>query len=295
MAHIDTPETQKANRRFIQQAMKKPLLEADHEVELARAWREKGDQKALHQLTIAYMRLVISVAGKFRNYGLPMADLVQEGNVGLMQAAARFDPERGVRFSTYATWWIRSCIQDYVLRNWSIVRTGTTASQKSLFFKLRRLRAMLDDNTSTHLSAENREIIADKLSVDIKDVESMESRLAHGDRSLNAVMTEDGNAEWVDTLADDRPLPEEEVMEHRDTEQHKRWIDQALEGLNERELMIIKERRLQDDTVTLESLGRRLGVSKERVRQIEFQALNKLKKSLTQIVGDPKAVGLSGI
>ena len=154
---------------------------------------------------------------------------------------------------------------------------------------------MLDDNTGPHLSAENREIIADKLSVDVKDVESMESRLTHGDRSLNAVMSEDGNAEWVDTLADDRPLPEEEVMEHRDTEQHKRWIDQALEGLNDRELMIIKERRLKDDTVTLESLGRRLGVSKERVRQIEFQALNKLKKSLTQIVGDPKAVGLSGI
>lgn len=295
MANIDTPETQKANRRFIQAAMKKPLLEADHEVALARAWRDNRDQKALHQLTLAYMRLVISVAGKFRNYGLPMADLVQEGNVGLMQAAAKFDPERGFRFSTYATWWIRSCIQDYVLRNWSIVRTGTTASQKSLFFKLRRLRALLEDNTNVNLSPQNREIIAERLSVDVRDVESMESRLTHGDRSLNAVMGEEGGAEWVDTLADDRPLPEEQVMETNDTAQHKRWIDQALEGLNERELMIIRERRLRDDTMTLESLGKKLGVSKERVRQIEFQALTKLKKTLTQIVGDTDAVGLSGI
>ncbi|MFP3943888.1 MAG: RNA polymerase factor sigma-32 [Alphaproteobacteria bacterium] len=292
MAHIDTPETQKANRRFIKRAMRVPLLDQERELELAQAWKKRGDESALHELTQAYMRLVISMAARFRNYGLPMGDLIQEGNIGLMQAAARFDPDRDVRFSTYASWWIRSSMQDYILRNWSIVRTGTTAAQKSLFFNLRRLRALIDSGTEAQLSPGGRRQIAEQLGVPEKDVESMEARLAAADRSLNAAFTEEGGGEWQDLLADERAVPEEEVMSARDNERRSHWINQALEHLNERELTIIRERRLQDESVTLETLGRRLGISKERVRQIEHQALKKLKKALLSQHRDPVEAGL---
>ena len=182
MAHIDDPKTQRANMDYIKTSMKEPLLERDVEFELARRWRENGDEAALHTLVRSYMRLVVSTAGRFRNYGLPMGDLVQEGNVGLMQAAARFEPQREVRFSTYATWWIRSAMQDYVLRNWSIVRTGTTAAQKSLFFNLRRLRARIEDASGTRLGDEGRKTIAAQLRVKIAEVESMETRLGAHDQ-----------------------------------------------------------------------------------------------------------------
>jgi len=292
MAFIDTPETQRANRRFIKAAMRAPLLDQDHELDLARRWRERGDEDALHELTEAYMRLVISTAARFRNYGLPMGDLVQEGNIGLMQAAARFEPDRQVRFSTYASWWIRSAIQDFVLRNWSIVRTGTTAAQKSLFFNLRRLRAMIDDGGSAVLSPEGRQFIADKLGVESREVASMEARLSASDRSLNAVVGEGGEGEWQDFLADERQLPEEAVLEARDAETRTRWLNRALSGLSPRELTIIRERRLVDEAVTLEELGRRLGISKERVRQIEHQAMKKLNTALTAETPDPVEAGL---
>ena len=292
MAFIDTPETQRANRRFIQAAMRAPLLDPQHELDLARRWRDNADEEALHELTGAYMRLVISTAGRFRNYGLPMGDLVQEGNIGLMQAAARFEPDREVRFSTYATWWIRSAIQDFVLRNWSIVRTGTTAAQKSLFFNLRRLRAMIDDGGSAVLSPEGRQTIATKLGVETREVAMMESRLSASDRSLNAVVGEGGENEWQDFLADDRPLPEEVVLEARDAETRTLWLNRALSGLSPREMTIIRERRLVEEAVTLEELGRRLGISKERVRQIEHQALKKLKTALITEVADPVEAGL---
>ncbi|MFW6027767.1 MAG: RNA polymerase factor sigma-32 [bacterium] len=292
MAHIDTPETQKANRRYIKRAMRVPLLDQQRELGLARAWKERKDESALHELTRAYMRLVISMAARFRNYGLPMGDLIQEGNIGLMQAAARFDPDRDVRFSTYANWWIRSSMQDYILRNWSIVRTGTTAAQKSLFFNLRRLRALIGDETDIQLSPGGRRRIANQLGVPERDVESMEARLGAADRSLNAAFAEEGGGEWQDLLADERAVPEEEVMSARDNERRSHWINQALEHLNERELTIIRERKLQDESVTLESLGRRLGISKERVRQIEHQALKKLKKALLSQHRDPVEAGL---
>lgn len=281
-----------ADRTFVRKAMKAPMLEADHERDLARRWRDDRDENALHELTTAYMRLVISMAAKFRHYGLPRADLVQEGNVGLMQAAARFDPGREVRFSTYAAWWIRSSIQDYVLRNWSIVRTGTTSAQKSLFFNLRRLRAKIDDTDDGVMTAANREWVAEHLGVPERDVERMAARLSASDRSLNAPMATDGDAEWQDLLPDTAPQPQEQVMEERDGERRKEWIAEALKALNEREVLIIRERRLTDDSVTLEALGHRLGISKERVRQIEHQALGKLRKSLTQMVGDPGEAGL---
>jgi RNA polymerase sigma-32 factor len=276
----------------MKKAMDAPLLEREEELNLATAWKEKGDEEALHALTTAYMRLVISIAAKFRHYGLPFPDLVSEGNIGLMQAAARFEPEREVRFSTYATWWIRASIQDYVLRNWSIVRTGTTAAQKSLFFNLRRLRALIKDTSSGQLTPENRAYVAQALRVGEDDVEKMASRLAAVDRSLNAPFSEDGEGEWQDLLADENPDPETQVMEDRDQAQRAQWLGEALSRLSEREQLIIRERRLGEDSVTLEKLGERLGISKERVRQVEHQALNKLKKYLTEVVGDPEEAGL---
>lgn len=280
------------DRRFMKQAMDAPLLEREEELNLATAWKEKGDEQALHALTTAYMRLVISTAAKFRHYGLPFPDLVSEGNIGLMQAAARFEPEREVRFSTYATWWIRASIQDYVLRNWSIVRTGTTAAQKSLFFNLRRLRALIKDTSSGQLTPENRAYVAQALRVGEDDVEKMASRLAAVDRSLNAPFSEDGEGEWQDLLADENPDPETQVMQDRDQAQRAQWLAEALSRLSEREQLIIRERRLGEDSVTLEKLGERLGISKERVRQVEHQALKKLKQYLTEVVGDPEEAGL---
>lgn len=281
-----------ADRRFVRKAMKAPMLEAEHELDLARRWRDQDDERALHELTTAYMRLVISMASKFRHYGLPLSDLVQEGNVGLMQAAARFEPAREVRFSTYAAWWIRSSIQDYVLRNWSIVRTGTTAAQKSLFFNLRRLRAKIDDTGDAVMTLENRKWVSEHLGVPERDVETMASRLSASDRSLNAPLATDGDAQWQDILPDESATPDQIVMEERDNAKRKEWIAEALQVLNERETLIITERRLSEDTVTLEVLGKRLGISKERVRQIEHHALNKLRKTLTKIVGDPNKAGL---
>ncbi len=292
MSSIETVDSQNASRRFVKKAMSAPLLGQEEELALARAWREDGDETALHKLTTAYMRLVISMAARFRNYGLPMADLVQEGNVGLMQAAARFEPEREVRFSTYATWWIRSSIQDFVLRNWSIVRTGTTSAQKSLFFNLRRLRALINDVGDGSMTPENRDYVAKQLRVQKGEVEAMASRLSASDRSLNAPMTEDGEAEWLDFLADERPAPEEAVMDRRDTATRSEWLNQALTRLNPRELFIVRERRLTDEPRTLETLGKQLGISKERVRQIEHQALKKLKAALLAAHGDPEASGL---
>lgn len=281
-----------ADRRFVSKAMKAPMLDADHERDLAQRWRDHDDEQALHELTTAYMRLVISMASKFRHYGLPLADLVQEGNVGLMQAAARFEPARAVRFSTYAAWWIRSSIQDYVLRNWSIVRTGTTAAQKSLFFNLRRLRAKIDDTGDAVMTAENKKWVSDHLGVPERDVETMAARLSASDRSLNAPLAADGDAQWQDLLPDTGATPDQIVMHARDTAKRKQWIAEALQVLNARETLIITERRLSEDTVTLETLGQRLGISKERVRQIEHAALGKLRKSLTKMVGDPDTAGL---
>ena len=285
MAHIDDPETQRANLTFIKASMREPLLSRDHEFELARNWREGGDEAALHDLVRAYTRLVVSTASRFRNYGLPMGDLVQEGNVGLMQAAARFEPDREVRFSTYAAWWIRSAMQDYILRNWSIVRTGTTAAQKSLFFNLRRLRAKIEDASSNGaLTQAGRHKIATELNVDVQEVEAMEMRLSGADQSLNAPISDSGEDDWQDFLADQRPSPEDVVIGMRDSTTRSKWLAEALGELSPRERTIIAQRRLRDDGATLEELGKELGVSKERVRQLEHRAMLKLKESMMRRV-----------
>ncbi len=285
MAHIDDPQTQKANLEFIRTSMDAPMLEKEHEQKLARRWLDKRDERALHELVESHTRLVISLASRFRNYGLPMGDLIQEGNVGLMQAADRFDPDRDVRFSTYASWWIRAAIQDYVLRNWSIVRTGTTAAQKTLFFNLRRLRSKIETRQESEgLDNEAREEIAKELNVKVKDVSAMEGRLSGSDQSLNATIGESGEDEWQTFLQDEGPNPEEVVTYMKDSQTRSKWLKKALSGLSEREQKIISDRHLTYETVTLEQLGKELGVSKERVRQLEARAMDKLKTSMGSMI-----------
>ncbi|MEC9453539.1 MAG: RNA polymerase factor sigma-32 [Pseudomonadota bacterium] len=285
-AYDSNHHTQRAERRFFTDSINAPLLTREHEHELATRWRDDDDEAALHEIVFAYSRLVISTAVRFRNYGLPVADLVQEGCIGLLQAAARFEPERNVRFSTYASWWIRAAMQDFVLRNWSIVRTGTTAAQKSLFFNFRRLRAKIG-RVDGPLRREGRERIASELRVHLRDVELMEGRLSASDQSLNAPIGENGEGEWQDFIADTRPLPEETVFEHVDSMSRSAWLHEALDTLSERERIIIGKRRLRDESVTLAELGRDLGISKERVRQIEHKALEKLRALLVCRVEQP--------
>jgi RNA polymerase sigma-32 factor len=264
--------------------MEAPFLARDEERGLAVAWKEARDERALHRLISAHMRLVIALAGRFRHYGLPMADLVQEGHVGLMEAAARFEPEREVRFSTYATWWIRASIQDYILRNWSIVRGGTSSAQKALFFNLRRLRARLMQSTEEQVGSEIHGRIATAIGVSREDVALMDARLSGPDMSLNAPVGEESEAssERMDFLVDNAALPDETVSALVDGERRLIWLRQALTVLSERELRILRERRLAEDQATLEALGHRLGISKERVRQIENRALEKLRRALAE-------------
>ncbi len=282
MAYIDDPQTQRANLKFIRESMQEPLLSREDEYDLAKRWRDNRDEEALHGLIKAYTRLVISIAPRFRNYGLPMGDLIQEGNVGLLQAAERFEPDRGVRFSTYAAWWIRSAMQDFILRNWSIVRTGTTAAQKSLFFNLRRLRAQIDDVGGDRLSGESREFIARELRVNVHEVEAMESRMNGGDQPLNATVSDESDDSWQDFLPDTRTPSDEVVTRSQDGRKRRDWLEEAMRELPQRERTIIERRRLADDGATLEELGRQLGVSKERVRQLEHRALTRLRKSISR-------------
>lgn len=266
-------------------AMKAELLDAETELALAYAWRDQRDEQALHRLITAYMRLAISMASKFKRYGAPMNDLIQEASVGLMKAADKFDPDRGVRFSTYAVWWIKASIQDYVMRNWSMVRTGSTSSQKSLFFNMRRVQARLEREAAaegrTLERHELHELIAIEVGVPLHDVQMMEGRLSGSDFSLNATQsTEDEGREWIDALEDDGPQASETVANSHDNDTLRQWLVTALSGLNDREQFIVRERKLRDDPRTLESLGSELGLSKERVRQLEAAAFGKMRKSL---------------
>ncbi|MGT2441319.1 RNA polymerase factor sigma-32 [Ensifer adhaerens] len=275
-------KTLTADRRMIKIAMEAPYLERDEEHKLAQAWRNDNDQEARNKIAMSHMRLVISMAAKFRNFGLPMGDLVQEGHIGLLEAAARFEPSREVRFSTYATWWIRASMQDYVLRNWSIVRGGTSSAQKALFFNLRRLRARLAQGDRQLTSQAMHEEIAAALGVSIADVQTMDARLSGSDTSLQAPVggSDSDGGERLDFLASDAPLPDEQVSEMIDGERARVWLRDALCALTEREMRIIRARRLTEEGATLEELGIDLGISKERVRQIETRALEKLRVAL---------------
>ncbi len=272
-------------QQFVRTAMAAPFLERGNEHDLAVRWRNEGDEEALHALAEAHMRLVISIAVRFRHYGLPVADLIQEGHVGLLEAAARFDPEREVRFSTYATWWIRASIQDYILRNWSIVRGGTSSAQKALFFNLRRLRAKLSAGGEPRANQVLYGEIAKALGVARADVEMMDTRLSGPDVSLNAPVADaDGQAssERIEFLVDKQPLPDETVGSAIDTDRRLGWLKDALTRLSAREYNILRERRLNEESMTLEELGVQLGISKERVRQIESRAMEKLRAALVE-------------
>ncbi|MCA8882414.1 MAG: RNA polymerase factor sigma-32 [Rhodobacteraceae bacterium] len=266
-------------------AMRAELLDADTERRLACAWRDQRDEEALHRLITAYMRLAISTAARFRRYGAPMNDLVQEAGLGLMKAAEKFDPDRGVRFSTYAVWWIKASVQDYVMRNWSMVRTGSTSSQKTLFFNMRRVQARLEREAAARGeeldSSRLRQMIAREVGVPLRDVELMEGRLSGADYSLNAsqATAEDGR-EWIETLEDDSLQAEQIVEQSRDGARLRQWLAVALDTLSDRERHIVCARKLCEPPRTLESLGRELGVSKERIRQLETAAFAKMRSSL---------------
>jgi RNA polymerase sigma-32 factor len=287
---MSRPESQR--RQFVKAAMNAPFLTREEEHDLAVSWKDAADVAALHQLAAAHMRLVISIANRFRHFGLPPNELVQEGHVGLLEAAARFEPDRDIRFSTYATWWIRASIQDFVLRNWSIVRGGTSSSQKALFFNLRRLRARLNRGTE-RISEEAMYIeIAGAVGVSVEDVRTMNARLSGADSSLNAPLTDaEGSTERQDFLVASDPLPDEIVGEAIDGDRRRGWLRAALGVLSERELQIVRERRLEEEAATLEAIGLRLGISKERVRQIESRAMEKLKAAL--IADHPEALMMS--
>ncbi|SMH57386.1 RNA polymerase, sigma 32 subunit, RpoH [Mesorhizobium australicum] len=277
-------KTAPARSSLVRAAMTAPYLQRDEEHELAVRWKEKHDQVALHRITVSHMRLVISMASKLRGFGLPLGDLIQEGHIGLLEAAARFEPERDVRFSTYASWWIRASMQDYILRNWSIVRGGTSSTQKALFFNLRRLRARLAQGSETLSNDSIYSEISAALGVTKADVAMMDSRLSAPDSSLNAPVVDEGSGstERMNFLVSDDPLPDEIVGDAIDEQRRVGWLKAALRVLNERELRIIRERRLQDEGATLELLGEKLGISKERVRQIETRAMEKLKAALLE-------------
>lgn len=267
------------------QAMKAELLDAETELRLAYAWRDQRDEQALHRLITAYMRLAISMAARFRRYGAPMNDLIQEAGLGLMKAADKFDPDRGVRFSTYAVWWIKASIQDYVMRNWSMVRTGSTSSQKSLFFNMRRVQARLEREAASDGIALDQhqlhQMIASEIGVPLRDVEMMDGRLSGSDFSLNATQASDEEGrEWIEALEDDGAQAAELVEHAHDNAQLREWLLTAMKALNERERFIVRERKLREEPRTLESLGEELGLSKERVRQLEAAAFAKMRKSL---------------
>lgn len=273
------------NGTLTRKVMKAELLDAETELALAYAWRDHRDEAALHRLIMAYMRLAVSMASKFTRYGAARNDLIQEAGLGLMKAADKFDPDRGVRFSTYAMWWIKASVQDYVMRNWSMVRTGSTSSQKSLFFNMRRVQARLEREALAAGEPLPRDVlskqIAEELGVPLRDVEMMDGRLAGSDFSLNVTQSvdEDGR-EWIDALEDDSAQSAELVEQSLDTAQMREWLLIALNGLSERERFIVRERKLREAPRTLESLGTELSLSKERVRQLEAAAFQKMRKML---------------
>ena len=271
----------KLDRKFLNDSMKEPMLSRDEEKRLAEAWVFKNDKKAMHKIIKAYSKLVIAFSMKFKNYGLPVNDLVQEGHIGLMQAMAKFEPNRDIRFSTYASWWIRSAIQDYVLKNWSIVRTGTTASQKALFFSLRRLKLELSKYSKNE--DEVRSKVAKKLNIKVADVENMENRFIHEDKSLNAKVSEDYNQEFGNFIVDENSLNELDIVNRLDLARKRSWFKKAMRELGIRESQIIALRHLRDDPLTLEKLGELFKISKERVRQIENRAIKKLKSLVRKL------------
>ncbi len=274
-----------SDRVFSRRAMAEEMLDAETEHALAVAWRDHRDEAALHRLIRAYMRLAVSMASKYKRYGAARNDLIQEASVGLMKAAKKFDPDRGVRFSTYAVWWIKASIQDYVMRNWSMVRTGSTSSQKSLFFNLRRVQMRLERDAGARGeqlgSHELAQLVATEVGVPLRDVVMMSGRMAGGDLSLNATQSnQDEGREWIDTLPDNGEQGADIVQDQHDRAAMRRWLSASMMQLSERERFILRERKLRAQPQTLANLGVKLGLSKERVRQVEAAALLKMRNHL---------------
>ena len=267
-------------QRYLQEIRKFPMLDPGEEYMLAKRWREHGDSDAAHRLVTSHLRLVAKIAMGYRGYGLPLSELISEGNVGMMQAVKRFDPERGFRLATYAMWWIRASIQEYILHSWSLVKIGTTAAQKKLFFNLRRLKGQLQAIEEGDLSPENLEKIARELDVPQSDVISMNRRLAAPDHSLNAPVRADGEGEWQDWLVDEADDQETRLSDRQELGLRRDLLRDAMTHLTERERDILTARRLRDAPATLEDLSEKYGISRERVRQIEVRAFDKLQRAI---------------
>jgi RNA polymerase sigma-32 factor len=266
--------------RYLQEIRKFPMLTQDQEYMLANSWQEHEDTDAAHQLVTSHLRLVAKIAMGYRGYGLPLGELISEGNVGMMQAVKRFDPERGFRLATYAMWWIRASIQEYVLRSWSLVKMGTTAAQKKLFFNLRRIKGQIEAIDDGDLHPDHVTEIATKLGVPEYEVVNMNRRLGGQDSSLNAPLKSDSETDWQDMLVDDNIDQESQLAEQSEMDLRKELLLEAMQDLNEREQHILTERRLKDDTSTLEELSQIYDISRERVRQIEARAFEKLQKTM---------------
>jgi RNA polymerase sigma-32 factor len=266
--------------RYLQEIRRFPMLQPEEEFMLAKAWREHADPQAAHKLVTSHLRLVAKIAMGYRGYGLPLSELISEGNVGMMQAVKRFEPDRGFRLATYAMWWIRAAIQEYILHSWSLVKIGTTAAQKKLFFNLRRLKGQMQAIDDGDLSPEHVEKIATTLDVSEQEVVDMNRRLASPDHSLNAPLRIDGEGEWQDWLEDDRANQEIVLGDQQESGKRRKLLVDAMKDLNERERDILAERRLRDDPTTLEDLSQKYGISRERVRQIEVRAFEKLQKAI---------------
>ncbi|HXQ65922.1 MAG TPA: RNA polymerase sigma factor RpoH [Alphaproteobacteria bacterium] len=277
--------------RYLQEIRRFPMLEAGDEYMLAKRWREHNDLEAAHQLVTSHLRLVAKIAMGYRGYGLPLAELISEGNVGLMQAVKRFEPDRGFRLATYAMWWIRAAIQEYILHSWSLVKIGTTAAQKKLFFNLRRIKGQLQAIDEGDLSPEHVKKIATELDVPESDVVQMNRRLASPDHSLNAPVRGEGDGEWQDWLEDEGESQETRLAEDEEMTNRRCLLDSALKALNPRERRILVERRLQDEPTTLEDLSKAYGISRERVRQIEVRAFEKLQKTMKNLAIEQKLNG----
>ena len=267
------------------------MLDAEEEYVLAKRWREHDDVESAHTLVTSHLRLVAKIAMGYRGYGLPVGELIAEGNIGLMQAVKRFEPDKGFRLATYAMWWIRASIQEYILRSWSLVKMGTTTAQKKLFFNLRRLKGQLQAIEEGDLHPETVKTIADKLDVSEDDVVQMNRRLAGADHSLNAPMRVDGEGEWQDWLVDETPDQETVFGEAEEMGKRRDLLADAMQTLNDRERRILTERRLKDDPSTLEDLSKEFGVSRERVRQIEVRAFEKLQKAIRNVQIDANMGG----
>jgi len=276
--------------RYLQEIRKFPMLTFEEELSLSKSWRDNGDLEAAHKLVTSHLRLVAKIAMGYRGYGLPIGELVSEGNVGMMQAVKRFDPERGFRLATYAMWWIRAAIQEYILHSWSLVKMGTTAAQKKLFFNLRRLKGQMQAIEDGDLKPEQVAHIAHMLAVPEQDVVNMNRRLSAPDHSLNAPVRMDSEGEWQDWLVDESDSQETEIAEREELSDRKALLAIALKTLNERERHILIERRLKDDATTLEDLSQQYRISRERVRQIEVRAFEKLQKSMKAQIADRRKI-----